>query len=113
MVSSLLLMVLFGSTVLQAEPVRSIRSALPAKLSPVIQRIAGVCARQVAQRCEARDDKPSHVVAVNHSDNNTFANTSWVPIMRDNWNADNTLAQWRERFGEDVHSALVPVDFRQ
>ena len=53
-VSSLLLVVLFGSTVLQAEPVRSIRLALPAKPSPVIERIAGVFARQVAQRCEAK-----------------------------------------------------------
>ena len=33
--------------------------------------------------------------------------------MRHSWNPDNTLAQWRERFGEDTHSALVPVDFRQ
>ena len=61
-----------------------------------------------------RDAAPyTRTVLSNHSDYNTFANTSWVPTMRDSWNPDNTLAQWRERFGEDVHSSLVPVDFRQ
>ncbi len=48
-------------------------------------------------------------VTSNHSDYNVFANTGWTPTMRHSWNPDNTLAQWRERFGEDVHSTLAPV----
>ena len=52
--SSFLLMVLVGATALEAGPVRSIHLVLPAKPSPVIERIAGVFARQVAQRCEAK-----------------------------------------------------------
>ena len=51
-VFSFLLLVLIGTT-LEAGPVRSIHVALPAKPSPVIERIAGVFARQVAQRCAA------------------------------------------------------------
>ena len=47
-------MVLVGATALEAGPVRSIHLALPAQPSPVIERIAGVFARQVAQRCEAK-----------------------------------------------------------
>jgi hypothetical protein len=31
--------------------------------------------------------------------------------MRHSWNPDNTLAEWRERFGEDLYSKLMPVDF--
>lgn len=55
----------------------------------------------------------TRTVLSNHSDYNAFANTSWAPTMRDSWNPDNTLAQWRARFKEDAHSALVAVDFRQ
>ena len=29
--------------------------------------------------------------------------------MRHSWNPDNTLAQWQERFQEDLHSRLLPV----
>ena len=46
-------MIFIGTTAL-AEPVRSIHLVLPAKPSPVIERIAGVFARQVTQRCEAK-----------------------------------------------------------
>lgn len=44
-----------------------------------------------------------------HSDYNVFANNSWTPLIRHHWNPDNTLQQWQERFGEDLHSRLVPV----
>ena len=61
-----------------------------------------------------RESAPhTRTVLSNHSDYNAFANTSWAPTMRDSWNPDNTLAQWRARFKEDAHSALVAVDFRQ
>jgi Right handed beta helix region len=46
-----------------------------------------------------------------HSDHNVYANNSWVPFMRHSWNPNNTIDQWRERFGEDAHSVLMPVDF--
>jgi hypothetical protein len=52
-------------------------------------------------------------VTSNHSDFNVYANTSWMPALRDSWNPDNTLAQWQERFKEDVHSTLLPIGFRQ
>ena len=41
----------------------------------------------------------------NDSDDNVFADTGWTPTMRHSWNPDNTLAQWQERFKEDLHSA--------
>ncbi len=46
-----------------------------------------------------------------HSDYNLYANTSWTPFLRHHWNPNNTLAQWQERFGEDLHSVLMPVGF--
>lgn len=55
----------------------------------------------------------TRTVTSNHSDYNAYASTSWTPTMRQSWNPDNTLAQWQERFGEDVHASLVKVDFRQ
>ncbi|MGA2032172.1 MAG: right-handed parallel beta-helix repeat-containing protein [Thermoguttaceae bacterium] len=61
-----------------------------------------------------RDAAPyTRMVTSNHSDYNVYADTSWTPTMRHSWNPDNTLVEWRERFGEDVHSALVGVDFQQ
>jgi hypothetical protein len=48
-----------------------------------------------------------------HSDYNVYAGNSWVPFMRHSWNPDNTLEQWRQRFGEDLHSAQMPIDFEQ
>jgi hypothetical protein len=53
-VSSFLLVVLIGATAPGAGPVRWIHLALPAKPSPVVERIASVFARQVAQRCQAK-----------------------------------------------------------
>jgi hypothetical protein len=44
-----------------------------------------------------------------HSDTNAYANNTWVPFMRPSWNPNNTLDQWRERFGEDMNSRLLPV----
>ena len=49
----------------------------------------------------------------NHSDYNIFAATSWTPTMRHHWNPDNTLAQWRERWIEDLHSKQMPVAYEQ
>jgi len=47
----------------------------------------------------------------NHSDYNVYDSTSWPPTMRHSWNPDNTLDLWQKRFGEDLHSKLMPVDF--
>jgi parallel beta-helix repeat protein len=45
------------------------------------------------------------------SDYNVYANNSWIPFMRHNWNDDNTLAQWQQRFQHDQHSKLLAVDY--
>jgi hypothetical protein len=50
-------------------------------------------------------------VTSNHSDGNTFATSSEEPRLRHSWNPDNTLAEWRERFGEDLHSRGLPLEF--
>ena len=47
----------------------------------------------------------------NHADYNVYANTGWTPTLRHSWNPDNTLAEWQQRFGEDEHSAQVPVEY--
>jgi len=49
----------------------------------------------------------------NHSDGNLFATSAEAPTMRHSWNPDNTLAEWRKRFGEDTRSAAAPVAFEQ
>jgi hypothetical protein len=51
---SFLILVLAGTTVLRAGPVRTVRLVLPAQSTPVVEHIAEVFARQVAQRCEAK-----------------------------------------------------------
>jgi len=50
-------------------------------------------------------------VTSNHADYNVYANTGWTPTLRHSWNPDNTLAQWQQRFQEDLHSTLLPVAF--
>jgi len=55
----------------------------------------------------------TRTVVGNRSDHNVYANTSWTPNLRHTWNPDNTLEQWRERFGEDLHSVQMPVRFEQ
>jgi parallel beta-helix repeat protein len=47
----------------------------------------------------------------NHSDGNIFANTSWTPFLRHTWNPNNTLPQWRQRWGEDLHSREMPIEY--
>ncbi|NLX95993.1 MAG: hypothetical protein GXY83_07440 [Rhodopirellula sp.] len=43
----------------------------------------------------------------------TRSNTGWTPTLRHSWNPDNTLSQWQQRFSEDTHSMLVPIEFDQ
>ena len=38
------------------------------------------------------------------ADYNVYADNSWIPLMRHDWNNDNTLAQWQQQFGQDKHS---------
>ncbi len=59
------------------------------------------------------DGQYRRTVTSNHSDYNVFTDTGWTPTMRHSWNPDNTLAQWQERFKEDVHSTLMPIAFEQ
>ena len=47
------------------------------------------------------------------SDYNVFANNSWTPTMRPEWNTDHTMAKWREIYHLDYHSTLMPVDYRR
>jgi hypothetical protein len=45
------------------------------------------------------------------SDYNIYASNSWTPLLRPNWVEDNTLALWRQRFGHDLHSKTLGVDY--
>ena len=56
-------------------------------------------------------DSYTRTVASNHSDYNLYAEAGWAPTMRHSWNPDNTLREWQERFGEDLHSKSMPVRF--
>ncbi len=57
------------------------------------------------------DGSYERTVTSNHADYNVYANTGWTPTLRHSWNPNNTLAEWQQRFQEDLHSALVPVEF--
>ncbi len=59
------------------------------------------------------DQSPQRTVTSNHSDRNVYSNAPWLPAMRHSWNPDNALAQWQERFQEDLHSRLLPVTAQQ
>jgi parallel beta-helix repeat protein len=43
------------------------------------------------------------------SDYNVYASNSWTPFMRHNWNDNNDLAQWQQRYGHDQHSRAMPL----
>jgi hypothetical protein len=45
------------------------------------------------------------------SDFNVYANNAWTPTMRHNWNDNNLLAQWQERYAQDRHSRQINVDY--
>ena len=47
------------------------------------------------------------------SDYNVYAANAWTPFMRHNWNDNNTLPQWRQRFVLDEHSRLATVDYQR
>ena len=49
-------------------------------------------------------------VTSNHSDGNVYDSAAEPPFLRHSWNPDNTLAQWRARFGEDARSRSMPID---
>lgn len=61
----------------------------------------------------AQEDGPVYLRrnTTNHSDCNILAATSWTPFLRHSWNPNNTLAQWRERWGEDLHSRQMPIEY--
>jgi len=61
----------------------------------------------------AQPDTYERTVLSNHSDYNVYAGGAWSPTMRHHWNPDNTLDQWRDRFGEDMHSVAIPVQFQR
>jgi len=45
------------------------------------------------------------------SDNNIFANNTWIPFIRHNWNDNNTLAVWQKTYAQDLHSVATTVPF--
>jgi len=57
------------------------------------------------------DGSFKRTVTGNHADYNVYALTTPPPTMRHSWNPDNTLEQWRARFGEDAHSRAMPIAF--
>lgn len=59
------------------------------------------------------DGTYKRTVTGNHSDYNVFSTTGRVPTMRHSWNPDNTLDEWRQRFGEDKHSKAMPLRFER
>jgi parallel beta-helix repeat protein len=47
------------------------------------------------------------------SDYNVYAGNSWTPFMRHNWNDNNDLAQWQQRYEHDLHSRVMPLEWTQ
>lgn len=47
------------------------------------------------------------------SDYNVYGALSWAPCLRHNWNDNNELSGWQQRYGHDLHSRLVPVEIQR
>ncbi len=47
------------------------------------------------------------------SDYNAYANNSWTPFMRHNWNDNNLLADWQSRYDQDKHSVQMPIRYER
>ena len=45
----------------------------------------------------------------NTSDYNIFGASSWIPLLRAGGNEKHHLADWRETFGQDRHSVVLPL----
>jgi parallel beta-helix repeat protein len=45
------------------------------------------------------------------SDYNVYADNTWTPFLRHNWNDNNTFSQWQERYRQDEHSRRMPVPY--
>jgi len=48
-------------------------------------------------------------VAGTAADGNVFAASAWTPRLRAEWNNDLTLEQWRQRYGLDLGSRIMPI----
>lgn len=68
-------------------------------------------ARGVDLQLEQPADPKERAAWSNEADGNVFADNVRAPILRPQWNEDRTLAQWRERYGQDRHSRALPVDW--
>lgn len=44
---------------------------------------------------------------------NIYADNTWTPWMRHNWNDNNALAQWQSRFGQGLHSRLARIEYQR
>lgn len=62
---------------------------------------------------EMSQDAAWRVAMGSVSDYNVFANNSWTPFMRHNWNDNNPLPQWQERYDQDKHSRLMRVGYER
>ncbi len=58
-----------------------------------------------------KDSDPPQTKLDNHSDYNVYAAFPYPPNLRHTWNPNNSLAQWRERFGEDLNSKELPITY--
>ena len=47
------------------------------------------------------------------ADFNVYANNSWTPFMRHNWNDDNPLSRWQSTFGQDAHSRATAIRYER
>jgi parallel beta-helix repeat protein len=62
---------------------------------------------------EMSPDPTARAAMGSYADYNVYASNTWVPSMRHNWNDDNALQQWQQRYGQDKHSRLMAVEFER
>lgn len=62
---------------------------------------------------ESPADPAARAALGSTSDYNVYANNSWTPFMRHNWNDNNDLATWQQRYQHDMNSRLMTVDWFQ
>lgn len=74
-------------------------------------------ADSVTRGCDLTLDSPADPAARaalgSDADYNVYGTTGWTPFMRHNWNDNNDLAQWQQRYGHDLHSRVMPLQWTQ
>jgi parallel beta-helix repeat protein len=62
---------------------------------------------------ETSTDASARAEMGSFADFNVYANNSWTPFMRHNWNDNNPLPRWQSAFGQDKRSRAAAIQYER